>query len=184
MGVADDPGHAGKRGELFGSALGVAAGDDDAGGWILGVDFANGVACLRVGGGCDRASVYDDDVGGGGFGRDDTATVEQLAFESGAVGLRGAAAELSDVESGHQLRKVKNKSSPQSTQRAPSGNGSSNGVRLGPLRLAYDSRFGSLREAAGPAGQSERRTLRLYSLDVAPLQSFATWLANGIIPLR
>jgi hypothetical protein len=48
VGVADDEGDAGKRGEFFGSALGIAAGDDDAGGRIAGVDFADGIASLGI----------------------------------------------------------------------------------------------------------------------------------------
>jgi hypothetical protein len=98
VGVADDPGDAGELGEFFGGALGVAAGDDDLGGGILGVDFADGVAGLGIGGGGDGAGVHNYDAGcaricGGG-----AAAVEELTLEGGAVGLGGAAAELLDVK--------------------------------------------------------------------------------------
>ncbi len=63
--------------------------------------LANGVASLSVGGGRDGAGVDDDDVGGGRRGGGGAATVEQLAFDGGAIGLGGAATELFDEESGH-----------------------------------------------------------------------------------
>ncbi len=99
--IADDPGDAGEGGQLFGSALGVAASDDETDGGIGGAKFSDGVSGLGVGGGGDGASVDDDDVGTGGRGGNGTAAVEQLALEGGAVGLRGATTELFDEESGH-----------------------------------------------------------------------------------
>ncbi len=81
--------------------MGVAAGDDKAGGGILGVEFADRVAGLGIGGGGYSAGVEDDDGGGGRIGGRGAAAVEELAFESGAIGLGGAAAELLDVEGGH-----------------------------------------------------------------------------------
>ena len=75
VGIADDPGHAGECGQLFGGALGVTAGDDNADGRVGGVKLSNGVAGLSVGGGRDGAGVDDDDVGGGGRGGGDTTTV-------------------------------------------------------------------------------------------------------------
>ena len=101
MGIADDPGDAGEGGEFIGGALGVAAGDDDAGGGVGGVEFADGVASLGIGCGCYGAGVDDDDVGACGFERGSEAAIEELAFEGGAVSLGGAAAELFDVERGH-----------------------------------------------------------------------------------
>jgi hypothetical protein len=101
VGVADDPGDAGECGELFGGALGVAAGDNDASGGICGVEFSNGAAGLGVRGGGYCASVDDDYVGAGGFGRGSEASFEELAFEGGAIGLSGAAAELFDVKGVH-----------------------------------------------------------------------------------
>jgi hypothetical protein len=101
VGIADDPGDAWEGGEFFGSALGVAAGDDEAGRGILGVKLANRVACLSVGGSGYRARVENNDGGRCWIGRGSAATIEELAFDSGAIGLRGAAAELLDVEARH-----------------------------------------------------------------------------------
>src|SRR5258707_798082 len=72
-----------------------------SGGRVGGVKLADGVASLGVGGGGDRTGVNDDDVGGGGGGSGSAAAVQQLALEGGTIGLRGAAAELFDEESGH-----------------------------------------------------------------------------------
>ena len=107
VGVADDPGDAGESGEFLGGALGVTAGDDDAGGGIVGVKFADGVAGLSVCRGGDGACVDDDDVGGGGVNCRREAAIAELALDGGAVGLRGAAAELFDVEGGHILSNAK-----------------------------------------------------------------------------
>ena len=101
VGIADNPGDARKSGELFGGALGVATGDDDAGGGVCGVKLSDGVAGLRFGGGRDRAGVHDDNVSGRGFGCGGATAIEQLALDCGAVGLRGATAELLDIEGGH-----------------------------------------------------------------------------------
>jgi len=81
MRVADNPGDAGKSGELLGGSLGVAAGDDDAGGGVCGVKLSNGIAGLAVGGRSDRASIHDDDVSGGGFGCGGATAIEQLALD-------------------------------------------------------------------------------------------------------
>src|SRR5208282_10100 len=104
VGIADDPGDAWEGGKFFGGALGVAARDDKASLRILGVEFADGVAGLGIGGGGYGAGVEDDDGGGGGIGGGGAAAIEELTFEGGAIGLRGAAAELLDVEGGHDLR--------------------------------------------------------------------------------
>jgi len=101
VGIADDPGNARECGEFFGSALGVAAGDDKAGGGILAVNLANGVASLSVGGSGYGAGVEDYDGGRCWIGGGAATTIEELAFDSGAVGLGGAAAELLDVEGRH-----------------------------------------------------------------------------------
>jgi hypothetical protein len=101
VGIAYDPGDTGKRGQLFGSTLGVAAGDDDADGRVGGVKLSDGVAGLGVGGSGDGAGVDDDDVGSSGRGGSGATAVEQLALEGGAIGLRGAATELFDEEAWH-----------------------------------------------------------------------------------
>jgi len=82
-------------------ALRVAAGDDDAGGGVGGVELANGIARLGVGGGRDRAGFHDDDVSGRGFGCGGATAIEQLALDCGTVGLRARAAELLDIEGRH-----------------------------------------------------------------------------------
>jgi len=100
--VADHVGDAGECGEFFGSALGVAASNDDAGGGIVSMKFADGVAGLGVGSRSDSTSVEDDDIGGFGGTRQGAAAFEELAFDGSAVGLSGAAAELFDVQGGHE----------------------------------------------------------------------------------
>jgi hypothetical protein len=82
--------------------LRVAAGDDDLRGGIYCVELADGIASLGVGGGGYGASVQDYHVGGAWRVCESAATIEELAFDGGAVGLGGAAAELFDVESGHR----------------------------------------------------------------------------------
>ena len=105
MRVTDNAADAGESGEFFWSALGVAAGDDDAGGGVCGVNFADSVASLGIGGGSDGAGVQDDDVGvlPGCRG---AATIEELAFDRSAIGLSGAAAKLFDVEGGHYRDRI------------------------------------------------------------------------------
>jgi hypothetical protein len=103
VGIADYEGDAGKGGDFFGGALGVAAGNKDAGCGIGGVQFANGVASLGVCGGGNGAGVEDHDIGGGGIGSDGVALIAQLALDGGTVGLRGATAELLDKEGAHPI---------------------------------------------------------------------------------
>jgi hypothetical protein len=81
----------------------------------LGVELAYGVAGLGVGGGGYCAGVQDDDAGRGGIGDGVIATIEELAFEGGAVGLGCAAAELLDVEGGHGAAKKSGKNITQSS---------------------------------------------------------------------
>src|ERR1700682_1764233 len=69
--------------------------------WIFRVNLAGGIAGLRVSSGSDGAGVHDNDVGAASPGRGSAAPVEQLPLERGAVRLRGAAAELFDVEGRH-----------------------------------------------------------------------------------
>jgi hypothetical protein len=73
------------------------------------VDFADGVAGLGVGGGGYGAGVEDDDGGGCGIRRWGAAAVEELAFEGGAIGLGGAAAELLYEEGGHFIHETAQK---------------------------------------------------------------------------
>ena len=65
VGIADYPGDAGQGSQLFGSALGVAAGYDEANSRVCGVKLADGFAGLGVGRRGDGAGVDDNDVGSG-----------------------------------------------------------------------------------------------------------------------
>jgi len=76
VGIADHMADAGKGGEIFRGALRVASGDNDFGARIGGVDFADGVACLGVGGSGDGAGVEDNHVGGMRLDRSGAALVE------------------------------------------------------------------------------------------------------------
>src|SRR5258708_39993373 len=55
VGIAEDPGDAGERGQFSGSALGITAGDDNAEGGGSGVRLVNGSTGLGVGRGSYRA---------------------------------------------------------------------------------------------------------------------------------
>lgn len=101
MRIADDPGDTRKLRQFLRRALGVTTGDEDTRGGVGGMQPLNGVASLGIGGGRDGAGVHDHDIGGGGFRRGCAAALQQLALESGAVSLGGAAAELFNVEGRH-----------------------------------------------------------------------------------
>jgi hypothetical protein len=88
------------------------------------VNLANGVARLGIRCGRDRAGVYDNDVGVGGFVRGGAAALAQLALEGGAVSLRGTAAELFDVKGRHLFSECESKNSTQGAPRTQSGAGS------------------------------------------------------------
>ena len=57
VGVADYGGDAWKGGDLFGSALGVASGDDDFGQRVLALHATNGGTCVLIGGGGNGARI-------------------------------------------------------------------------------------------------------------------------------
>lgn len=101
MGIANDEGDTRKGGDFFGGALCIAAGDENFGGGILRVDFADGIAGLCVCCGGDGAGVNDHKFGVLRRRCSGAAAVEELALDGGAVGLCGAAAELFDVERRH-----------------------------------------------------------------------------------
>ena len=143
VGIADNPGDAGEGGQLFGRALGVAAGDDEADAGVGGVKLSNGVAGLGVGRGCDGTGVDDDDVSGGGSGCGGAAAVEQLALEGRAIGLGGTATELFDEEGRHAkprvgLRTIQHRvRRDQREEKTPAGLGAD---------LYKDSGFGGVRK--------------------------------------
>ncbi len=98
VGIADDPFDAVHFREFFGRALGVAAGDEDAGGGILATNAADGGSRVVIRSRGDRAGVQDDDVGGfAGLGVRESA-VGKLRFERGSVGLGGATSEILNEE--------------------------------------------------------------------------------------
>src|SRR5256885_15119382 len=92
VGIANNERDAGEGRKFFGGALGVTAGDENFGGGVLRVNFANGIAGLGVGGGGDGAGVDDDELGGLGGSRGWAAAGQELALDGGAGGVRGAAA--------------------------------------------------------------------------------------------
>jgi len=102
VGVAHDVGDAGEGGEVFRGALGVAAGDDDPGSWVVGMKLTDGVASLGVGGGGNGASIKDHDVSRGCGASWGAATVEELSLDGGAIGLGGAATELLNIKGRHR----------------------------------------------------------------------------------
>ena len=67
--VPHNEGNSGEDRDLLWSALRIATSDQNFGGRILSVDFANGVASLRIGGRRNGAGVNDDEFGVGGRGR-------------------------------------------------------------------------------------------------------------------
>jgi hypothetical protein len=89
-------------GYFFGGTLGVAAGDNDACGMILRADFSDGAPGLRVSGSRNSAGVYNHDICCA-FGRRGVAALQQLHFEGGAIGLRGATSKLLNVKSRHDF---------------------------------------------------------------------------------
>ena len=107
MRIADYMANAGKRGEIFRGTLSVASGDDDFGLRIGSMDFADGVAGLRVCSSGDRAGVQDNEFGGIGVFGDCASLLAKLALDGSTIGLCGATAELFDVEGGHGKRNFK-----------------------------------------------------------------------------
>ncbi len=100
VGVADHGGDTGQGGNFFGSALGVASGDDDFCQRVLALHAADGGAGVLVGGIGYGTGIQYDEVGLRSRGAGEAAGFE-LAFEGGAVGLRGAASEVFYVVGGH-----------------------------------------------------------------------------------
>ena len=102
MRVADHHVDAGKRGDFLWSALGIASSDDDFRQRILPLDAPYGGASVLVGGVCDSTGIKNYQARLRGGGRDEAASLE-LALDGGAVGLRGAAAEVLYVVGQHRI---------------------------------------------------------------------------------
>jgi len=98
--IADNGGDAGECGEFLWSALGIAAGDDDAGFRIDAVGSADEGARGAIGLGGDGAGVYDDHVCAGRLLRGVPGGI-QMAANGLAIGARGATAEIFNVKAGH-----------------------------------------------------------------------------------
>jgi len=98
--VADHGTDAGQRRNFFGSALGIASGDDDFCQRILAPYAADGGASILIRGIRDRASIQNNKVGFSGAGADEAAVFE-LAFDGRPVGLGGATSEVFDVVGRH-----------------------------------------------------------------------------------
>jgi len=101
MRIPDDPFDAIESRQLFGSALGVTAGDEDARAAICGVNVADSIASLSVGRCGDSACIEHHDIGiAMGLGARE-ATIEELMFDGRRVRMSGATPEIFDGESSH-----------------------------------------------------------------------------------
>jgi hypothetical protein len=102
MRIPYHPGHAGKLSHFFRGTLGIASGDNYARATILRADFSDRVSRLGIRSGGNGAGVYDHDVGCG-FGRRCVAALQQLNFQRGTIGLRGATSKLLNIKSRHDF---------------------------------------------------------------------------------
>ena len=101
--VADDSGNAGERGQLFGGALGVAAGGDDAGIGVEAMGAANVGTGFAIGFGRDAAGVYDHHIGLGVQSFRCAGGTQESGYGF-AISASGPAAEVLDVEGrGHRF---------------------------------------------------------------------------------
>lgn len=101
MRVPDDLRDARQGGQLFGRALGIAAGDHDLCAGIFAVDSADGGAGVLIGGGGDRAGVQDDDFGVAQHAGALHSQILELAFDGRAVGLSRPAPKILYVKTCH-----------------------------------------------------------------------------------
>ncbi len=97
MAVADDGIDLGEGGKFFRGALGVAAGDDDAGGGVLAADAAQIRAGLAVGFRGHAAGIYNDNMRGIRRFSGRESVVAQVGGNGLAVSTAGAAAEVFNV---------------------------------------------------------------------------------------
>ena len=101
--VADDEVYSGQGRQFFRSALRVASGDNNSGVGILPAHSANRGARILIRTVGHRAGVQDDDGGPSGRGSTNQPALLELAFQGGAIGLRGTTAKVFYKESGHTL---------------------------------------------------------------------------------
>jgi hypothetical protein len=107
MTVADDRVHTGQYSNLLRGALGIAAGDEDACGWIFAMDFAQKGArsAIRVRG--HTASVGNDYIGLGGVGSGVQAAPAQIGAYAFAVRPAGPTSEVLNVVFCHVASLIK-----------------------------------------------------------------------------
>jgi hypothetical protein len=98
--VTDHAGHAGKRCDLLRRALRITPRDNNLCQRILTLHAADGGAGILIRGIRDSASIQNDKIGLARWGRRQTTGFE-LAFESSAIGLSGAASKILYVVGGH-----------------------------------------------------------------------------------
>ena len=103
MGVADDLSYTGKRGDFLGSALGVAAGDDNLTTGIFPMHPADGGTRILISGGGYRAGVQDDDFRRGRRQSRLHPELAELALDGRAIGLSRPASKVLYVKGGHAL---------------------------------------------------------------------------------
>ncbi len=101
--VADDERDAVERGNLLGSALGIASGHQDAGRRVGAMDAPDGGARILIGRRSDGAGIQNDDFGLGCGACPRQSALGQLAFNGRAVGLGGSTSEIFHVETAHQI---------------------------------------------------------------------------------
>src|SRR5579863_7644448 len=104
MRISHDPGNAGKPRDVFGSALRVAPGNENARGGVRAMYFPHGIARLRIGGGGYGAGVEHHDVGGGVLIEHGPSSAAQGAAHRRSICFGGATAKIFEREGGHELR--------------------------------------------------------------------------------
>jgi len=103
VGISDDEVDARQSRNLLSSALGITAGDDDFRLRILPAHPAYGGSRILVGAGRDRAGIQNYHRSMRGRRSANHPLLFELAFKSGAIGLRGATAKILYKKSGHNL---------------------------------------------------------------------------------
>ena len=103
VGISDDQADARQSGQLFRSALGIAAGDQNLRGRVLAMDPPDGGAHVLIGRRGDRAGVQDDDFGLARRAGARQPAIQQLTLDRGAIRLGRAASEVLHVIRRHPI---------------------------------------------------------------------------------
>ena len=103
VGVSDHQVHAGQSSNFVGRPLRVTSCDYDSGLGILAAHSADGGARVLVRSGRDGAGIEHYDRGLSGARSTSQPVLFELAFESGAIGLRGATTKILYKKSGHNV---------------------------------------------------------------------------------